>query len=155
MYGVMIVDDEIWSVIGLKKIIEEDADRFEVIYETTDSIDALEQISIIYPDVVITDIRMPEMSGIELIHNVKKSGIKAEFAVISGFAEFSYVQQALQEGAIDYLLKPFDRNAVKLMLDKLYSKLENKRNISDLECYSLLIDKKDNVADLLQCKCRF
>lgn len=150
MYRVMIVDDEIWSVIGLKKILEEDAEHFQVVSETTDSLNALEQISIICPDVVITDIRMPEMSGIELIHNMKERGVKAEFVVISGFAEFSYVQQALQEGAIDYLLKPFDRNAVKLMLDKLYSKLESKRNVGDLECYSLLRDKKENVADLLQ-----
>lgn len=152
MYQVMIVDDEIWSLIGLRKILMEDAQRFELIYETTDSLDALEQITEKCPDVVFTDVRMPEMTGIELIRNVKERGIKTEFVVISGFAEFSYVQQALQEGAIDYQLKPFDRNTVKQVLDKLYTKLESKRNISDLELYSLLRDSKDNVADLLQYK---
>lgn len=152
MYQVIIVDDEIWSLIGLRKIIEDDAERFELVYETTDSIDALEQISMKRPDVVFTDIRMPEMSGIELIRSVRERGIKTEFIVISGFPEFSYVQQAMQEGAIDYQLKPFDRNSAKLMLDKLYTKLENKSSVSDLKCYSLLRDKKDNVAELLQYK---
>lgn len=152
MYQVIIVDDEIWSLIGLRKIIEEDAERFKLVYETTDSIDALEQISMKRPDVVFTDIRMPEMSGIELIRSVRERGIKTEFLVISGFPEFSYVQQALQEGAIDYQLKPFDRNSAKLMLDKLFTKLEKKSSVSDLKCYSLLRDKKDNVAELLQYK---
>lgn len=150
MYRAIIVDDEIWSVIGLKKIIEENTDRFELIYETTDSVDALEQITIQRPDVVFTDIRMPEMSGIELMHNVRERGIKTEFIVISGFAEFSYVQQAMQEGASDYQLKPFDRNTAKVMLDKLYEKLESKRRVDDFELYSLLRDRKDNVESLLR-----
>lgn len=152
MYRVLVVDDEIWSVIGLKKILQEDADRFQLIYETTDSRDALEQICLLRPDVVFTDVRMPEMSGIELMRNVHKRGIQTEFIVISGFAEFSYVQQALQEGAVDYQLKPFDKSTAKAMLDKLYEKLESKRNVTDLEFYSLLRDRKDNVADLLLSK---
>lgn len=152
MYRVLVVDDEIWSVIGLKKILQEDADRFQLIYETTDSRDALEQICLLRPDVVFTDVRMPEMSGIELMRNVHKRGIQTEFIVISGLAEFSYVQQALQEGAVDYQLKPFDKSTAKAMLDKLYEKLESKRNVTDLEFYSLLRDRKDNVADLLLSK---
>lgn len=150
MYQVIIVDDEIWSLIGLKKIIQEDKERFQVIYETTDSLDALEQISIRKPDIVITDVRMPELSGIELMHSVRERGIKTEFIVVSGFAEFSYVQQALREGAFDYQLKPFDKNTLQAMLDKLYKKLESKSNVNDLEFYSLLRDRKDKVADLLQ-----
>lgn len=150
MYRAIVVDDEIWSVIGLKKILQEDSGRFQLVYETTDPVDALEQICALRPDVVFTDVRMPEMSGIELMRNVKERNVKTEFVVISGFAEFSYVQQALQEGAVDYQLKPFDRSTAKQMLDKVYEKLESKRKISGLEFYSLLRDKKDNVPDLLQ-----
>lgn len=152
MYQVMIVDDEIWSLIGLRKILKEDAQRFELVYETTDSVDALEQITLKCPDVVFTDVRMPEMSGIDLIRSVKERGIRTEFVVVSGFAEFSYVQQALQEGAVDYQLKPFDRTKAKETLDKLYTRLESKRNVSDLELYSLLRDRKDRVSELLQYK---
>lgn len=150
MYRAIIVDDEIWSVIGLRKIIEEDAERFELIYETTDSIDALEQITIRRPDIVFTDIRMPEMTGIELMRSVKERGIGTEFVVISGFAEFSYIQQAMQAGAIDYQLKPFDKDTAKQMLDKVYAKLESKRKVNDFEFYSMLKDRKDNVANMLE-----
>lgn len=149
MYRVVVIDDEIWSVIGLKKILQEDSQRFELVYETTDSLDALEQICLLCPDVVFTDVRMPEMSGIELMREVKRRGVKTEFVVVSGFAEFSYAQQALQEGAMDYLLKPVERNTAKQALDKLYEKLEGKTKSRDLDFYSLLRDKKDNVSDLL------
>lgn len=149
MYRVIVIDDEIWSVIGLKKILQEDSQRFELVYETTDPLDALEQICQREPDVVFTDVRMPEMSGIELMRKAKQRGVKTEFVVISGFAEFTYVQQALQEGALDYQLKPFERSTVKQMLDKVYEKLERKEKRSDLEFYSLLRDKKDNVPNLL------
>lgn len=149
MYRAIIVDDEIWSVIGLRKILEENAERFELVYETTDSLDALEKICELRPDIVFTDIRMPEMSGIELMRKVKECGIKTEFVVISGFAEFSYVQQALQEGAIDYQLKPFGRDSAKTMLDKIYTKLEGQRKHNDFDFYTMLRDRKDNVEALL------
>lgn len=152
MYRAIVVDDEIWSVIGLTKILREDAERFELVYETTDSVDALEKICAKKPDVVFTDVRMPEMTGIELMRAVRARGVQTQFVVISGFAEFSYVQQALQEGALDYHLKPFDRVSVKSMLDRLYDKLESKKPVNDLEFYSLLRDKKDTVPQLLESK---
>lgn len=150
MYQVMIVDDEIWSAIGIRKVIEEDSERFKLVYETTDSLDALEQIIQLQPDIVFTDIRMPEMSGIELMNSIREKGIGTEFVVVSGFAEFSYVQQALQAGAFDYQLKPFDRSMVKKTLDKLYTKLEGKKKFNDLEFYAHLRDKKDKVPELLR-----
>lgn len=152
MYRVIVVDDEVWSVIGLTKILREDSERFELVYETTDSLDALERICEKRPDVVFTDVRMPEMSGLELMRAVRERGVQTQFVVISGFAEFSYVQQALQEGALDYHLKPFNRTSVVSMLDRLYERLESKKPMSDLEFYSLLRDKKDNVPDLLKSK---
>ncbi len=152
MYQVILVDDEVWSLIGFKKIIEECTDNFEVIYETTDSVDALEKICEKRPDVVFTDVRMPEISGIELIHKVKERGINTEFVVISGFAEFSYVQQAMQEGAVDYQLKPIDKNAAIAVFDRLLSRLEKKNRNEDLELYFLLRDSRESVADLLRYK---
>lgn len=150
MYRVVVVDDEIWSVIGLKKILQEDSQRFQLVYETTDSLDALEQICLLRPDVVFTDVRMPEMSGIDLMREVKRRGIKTEFVVVSGFAEFTYVQQALQEGAVDYQLKPIERSTAKQTLDKLYERLESKTKSRDLDFYSVLRDKKEDVSDFLQ-----
>lgn len=142
MYRVIVVDDEIWSLIGMRKILEPYAEFFEIVCETTNPIEAMEQICAQHPDVVFTDVRMPEISGLELMHKVREAGIRTEFIVISGFAEFSYVQQAMREGATDYQLKPFDKNAMKTMLEKLLQKLEKQQEEKDLELYLQLRDKK-------------
>ncbi|OCT15169.1 hypothetical protein A8709_13775 [Paenibacillus pectinilyticus] len=145
MYRVVIVDDEPWALIGIRKLIERNGNRFKIICETTEPSKALEVICEERPDVVFTDIRMPEMTGIELMQKTRAQGIDTDFIVISGFAEFSYVQHALQEGAMDYQLKPLDMDKAEEMLDKLYRKLENKRSTNDLSFYmSLLEEFKDN-----------
>lgn len=145
MYRVVIVDDEPWALIGIRKLIESSGNRFKIICETTEPAIALEVICEERPDVVFTDIRMPNISGIELMKRTRAQGGDVDFIVISGFAEFSYVQHALQEGAMDYQLKPLDMEKAKEMLDKLYRKLENKRSTNDLSFYiSLLEEFKDN-----------
>jgi two-component system response regulator YesN len=155
MYRVVIVDDEPWALIGIRKLIERNGNRFKIICETTEPAKALEVICEEHPDVVFTDIRMPEMTGIELMQRTRAQGIDTDFIVISGFAEFSYVQHALQEGAMDYQLKPLDMEKAEDMLDKLYRKLENKRSTNDLSFYmSLLEEFKDNQA-LLNTRLRY
>lgn len=152
MYRVVIVDDEKWTVKGLSKFIEEEDGRFELIYSSTDPTDALEQICSLHPDVVFTDIRMPEMTGIEMMRSVKERGVKTEFVVISGFAEFSYAHEAIQEGAVDYLLKPFNKSYMKEAFDKLYEKLDSKRKLDDFNYFSALRYNKEKSAELLQNK---
>ena len=149
MYNVMIVDDEIWTLAGLEKLINGDGNRFEVTAKTTDPMEAVELIAAQCPDVVFTDIRMPGMTGIELMQQVRERGIRTEFVVISGFAEFSYVRQAMEQGAIDYQLKPFGKEAVDQLLDKIYKRLEGKRKADDLDFYFQLKNGK-NVDELLR-----
>lgn len=149
MFRIALIDDEQWFLIGLRKLIEADP-RFEVAFESTDSLAALQSICELQPDVVLTDIRMPEMNGIELIQEVRRRNVPTEFIVISGFAEFSYVQQALQAGALDYQLKPFDRVMIKEMLDKLYDKLRQKQNAVDVNTYAMLRDKGSDGISLLR-----
>ncbi|MDF2674524.1 MAG: hypothetical protein K0R09_2792 [Clostridiales bacterium] len=150
MYRIVMVDDEPWALIGIRKLLERNENRFRIICETTDPLKALEVICKERPDVVFTDIRMPEISGIELMQKTKENGVEADFIVISGFSEFSYVQQALQEGAMDYQLKPLDPVKAEEMLEKLYRKLENKRSISDLNFYISLLDKCKDKQSLLK-----
>ena len=150
MYRVMMVDDEIWSLIGFQRIIEEDNERFTLIGEMTDPVEALEKICKEEPDIVFVDIRMPEMSGIELMQEAKKRGVKSAFVVISGFAEFSYVQEALKAGAIDYQLKPFDKSAAKETLDNLYERLGGEKASEDLKLYAKLRDDEFSAGEVLR-----
>jgi len=127
MYRVLLVDDETWALVGIRKIFKWQEKGFEVIGETTDPEDALQMICEQKPDVVFTDIRMPEMSGIELMKMTKEKGINTEFIIISGFAEFCYAQEALQQGAFDYQLKPLQYNEAEGILDRLFTHLEQKK----------------------------
>ena len=154
MYRVVIVDDEPWALIGIRKLIERNGNRFKIICETTESATALEVICKESPDVVFTDIRMPDLTGIELMQRTRAHGGDADFIVISGFAEFSYVQQALQEGAMDYQLKPLDLEKAEEMLDKLYKKLENKRSTNDLSFYISLLEEFEDSQSLLSTRLR-
>lgn len=149
MYRVMIVDDEQWALIGIRKFIQRGSDQFEVIYETTNPIDALEAICERQPDLVFTDIRMPEISGIDLIEKVRQRGVQTEFVIISGFSEFSYAQQALRAGALDYLLKPLDIPNAPDILGKIKQQLDARQKIDDLTIYGRLNAEQDSLS-LLQ-----
>lgn len=149
MYRVLLVDDEAWALVGIRKIFKWQEKGFEVIGETTDPEYALQMISEQKPDVVFTDIRMPEMSGLELMKMTKEKGINTEFIIVSGFAEFCYAQEALQQGAFDYQLKPLQYDEVEGLLDRLFAHLEQKKkSISDTD-----IDMNNNpaICDSLNC----
>ncbi|NHN32889.1 response regulator transcription factor [Paenibacillus agricola] len=126
MYRVLLVDDEIWSLEGIRKLFEWEKHGFNVIAQTTDASIAFELICSAKPDVVITDIRMPEISGLELLQMAREKGVQSEFVIISGFAEFEYAQEALRYGAFDYQLKPIDRSDAGLLLKKLKLCLDKK-----------------------------
>ncbi|WP_438347978.1 response regulator transcription factor [Paenibacillus sp. FA6] len=154
MYRVVIVDDEPWALIGIRKLIERNGNKFKIICETTEPLKALEVICEEYPDVVFADIRMPDMTGIELMQRTRALERDVDFVVISGFADFSYVQQALQEGAMDYQLKPLDMEKAQEMLDKLYKKLENKRSTNDLSHYISLLEEYTEIQLILNSRFR-
>ncbi|MBD0384098.1 response regulator transcription factor [Paenibacillus sedimenti] len=108
MYKVFLVDDEELVIKSLKASVNWNEYGFEVAGYALSSAEAFEAISSIKPDIVFTDIRMPGMSGLELIKNLKDTFSRALFIVVSGYAEFAFAQKAINYGAFGYCLKPFD-----------------------------------------------
>ena len=106
MYRVVLVDDEEWILLGLEKAFDWNRLGFELVGRTSNSLHALQMIFELAPDVVVTDVMMPELTGLELLKRVKLAGLDCTFVIVSGFAEFSYVQDALRNDAFDYWLKP-------------------------------------------------
>ncbi len=106
MYSIFLADDEAWVVFGLKKRIEKSGLPFQVIGESNNGVTAFEEIMEKKPDVVITDIRMPGLDGLELIEKIRRENLDIEVIFISGYAEFEYAKKALQMGAVDFLVKP-------------------------------------------------
>lgn len=139
MYKVLIVDDESWVIESLKDLVSWGQYGFEVVGQAASGSEAMDAIRELNPDVVFTDIRMPEMNGLELIRLGKTMGLAIRFVVVSGYAEFAYAQKALSYGAAAYCLKPFDEIEIGGVLVKLKETLESTRPIRE-DMMQLLLD---------------
>ena len=119
-YKVLLVDDEAWVIESLKANVDWQQHGFEVAGTALSGGEALAKIDEIRPDAVFTDIRMPGMSGLELIKKGSELPYqRAHYIVVSGYAEFAYAQKALTYGALAYCLKPFDENEIIAILHKI------------------------------------
>lgn len=119
MQKVFIADDEMWIVMGLKKLLEKSGKPFSIVGEANNGVTALEEVEEKDPDVLFTDIRMPGLSGLELLEKLKAKGQELKVIFITGYADFEYAQTALRLGAFDYLVKPIDQDKLEEVLDRL------------------------------------
>ncbi|WP_416151391.1 response regulator transcription factor [Salipaludibacillus sp. HK11] len=125
MYKVLLVDDEVYVRKGLKKFVDWAGCGFEVVSEVGNGEDAYNIIEDVEPDLVITDIKMPVVDGLELIENVNdRLEKKTNFIIISGFNDFTYAQKAVRFGVFDFVLKPIDQGEMETTLHKLSEKLD-------------------------------
>ena len=157
MYKVMIVDDEEFVIKSLTGSIPWEALGFEIAGKATNGKEALELISNLQFDVIFSDVRMPGINGLELIKEVQKNNPNIIFIIISGYPEFSYVQKALNYGALGYCLKPFDESEISKLLVKAKSILDSRSIVTNDDFFNfaeLLYnpDKKDVLKLKLQSK---
>ncbi|MFG1735709.1 response regulator [Paenibacillus sp. 843] len=124
----ILVDDEVFTRKGLLKLIDWEACGFQIVDEADNGEDALELIERLQPDVVITDIRMPVLDGLELIRRVVTDDmVKPYFIIVSGYDDFNYAQQAVRYGVHDFILKPIDETEFSHALVRLSERLESDR----------------------------
>lgn len=116
---VLIVDDEFRIGMLIKKLIKWDDVGLECVNVVDNGETAYSIILEEKPDIVITDIRMPKISGLDLISMTKEKNEQVKFVVISGYKEFEYAHKALQYGVTDYLLKPINEDELDKVLRKL------------------------------------
>lgn len=105
MYKLLIVDDEKIVRIAMKKIINWNKEGFDLLEMASDGQSALNIVKKEIPSVMITDLKMPKMHGIDLIKSIKKDFPYCKIIVLSNYGEYDLVRKAMKEGAIDYLLK--------------------------------------------------
>lgn len=128
MLKVLLVDDEPFIIQGLKVIIDWENEEFEIAGTASNGKEALQFLENENVDLVIADIRMPEMTGLELLETLRKDK-KSDvyFVILSGYADFSYAQQAMQNDCTDYILKPVDKEMLLKVLNKVLV-LKNEKN---------------------------
>lgn len=125
MFKVMIVDDEVGVRNSIKAKIDWIAAGFEVALEASNGEEALQLLDQHpLPDVVISDIRMPQMDGITFIRNCKERYPQLKMVVLSGYSDFEYMKAAIQLGVKDYLLKPVVRSDLTSLLSQLSDELK-------------------------------
>jgi two-component system response regulator YesN len=143
MTKVMIVDDEILVRIGLRSTIHWEDFGFTVTADAANGIQAIEKFAGADPDILITDIRMPGMDGIELIKTLKKKKPQLKIIILTNYDNFEYAQQALAVGADDYLLKTtLDNQTIFPVLQKLqtliHRETEHSLEYQDLQQKALI-----------------
>ncbi|KAA8782410.1 response regulator [Paenibacillus amylolyticus] len=129
MYTFIVVDDEHLIRKGLLKKLEASEHKLTLLGEADNGADALELIESSSPDIVFTDMRMPEMDGQWLIRTVSQRFPHIKLIVISGHTDFDYMQEAISAKVVNYLLKPFSRDEVQRALQQAILTLEQERSL--------------------------
>ena len=129
MWKLVIADDERLIVKGLKKLIDWKALNVQIVGEAYNGENLQKLIEEKDPDIVVTDIMMPYITGLELIRQYNGKNSRAKFIFVSGYQEFSYVQEALKNGAVDYLLKPVSQKALENAVKKAIQMLEAQHTV--------------------------
>lgn len=130
MIKVLLVDDEPLIRQGMKIIIDWEAYGYEIAAEAENGMDAIEILKQQEMDLVFVDLRMPGMSGLEMIERIKKDkdiAYKIHFIILTGYAEFSYAKEALRLSVDDYLLKPIQENELSKILSSLSAVIQKEK----------------------------
>ena len=126
MYSMVILDDEKIVLQGIQKLCQKEDFGFVIKGAFVDSLKALDALPDLRPHLIITDVRMPQMDGLEFARRAKEILPESEIVILSGYRDFSYAQTAMQIGVSDYLLKPIKKTDFGDMLHRMYERLEAK-----------------------------
>ncbi len=119
MLTILIVDDEYWVRYGLKVSIDWEKHGFRIADEASDGEEALKLAIKLKPDIIITDIKMPFMSGVEFMRLLRNNKIESKIIVLSGYDDFQYAKSAIDYGASAYVLKPIQNENLIKTLNKV------------------------------------
>ncbi len=127
-YRVMIVDDEPGIAEGIKYMINRYMPQCQVETLAYGGQDGYEKALSIQPDIILSDIRMPEVDGLEMIQRIQDEGIHSRFIILSGYSEFEYAQKAIRLGVEGYITKPVEKEELCGILGKVCNVKEQERS---------------------------
>lgn len=119
MYSVLVVDDEIRQREAVIGNVDWQRAGFEVVGGAENGIEALDLLEKLEPDLVLTDIKMPLMTGLELAKRTREIRPATKFVILSGYDDFEYAQEAFKYNVIRYLLKPVSASELTEEFEKI------------------------------------
>lgn len=126
MYKLLIVDDEEIEREGMVHFIPWEAQGIQLVGAAWNGVQGLEMMEQYRPDIVLVDVKMPVMSGLEMIHKARQAFPDVVYVILSGYGEYEFTSQAMEEGIRHYLLKPCDEQKILEVLDKVKAELREK-----------------------------
>ncbi len=150
MLKALIVDDKLVTLQGLKKLIPWDELNAQVVGEAQNGEDALKLAMKLNPDIIISDIRMPVMDGLELckqLHSVLPNAIKI---LLTAYSDFSYAQTAIKYGVTDYILKPINHQKIEQIINKIKDISSTKKQINAFLNYMYNSNLREELSTALQ-----
>ena len=139
MLKVMLIDDEPYILQGLQVLVNWESEGYEIAAVMTNGRDAYNYLKENQVDLIISDIQMPNMTGIELLDAITKDNISdAKFVILTGYDDFSYMQKAIRNNCFDYILKPVNKEELITLL----------RKVSNLNKESIILkENQEKMAD--------
>lgn len=124
MLKIFLVDDEYLVLKGIEAMLKNQKEIDVEIRTATDAVEAMQKLTAWNPDIIITDINMPEMNGLSMLEQVNRSHPSCKFMIISGYEKTEYLKHALQLHVVDYLTKPIDKRYLISQLKSLDERKE-------------------------------
>jgi two-component system, response regulator YesN len=124
---ILIVEDEVNAREGLADLLEKLSSEYIVCGKATDGEQGVLLADEIKPDLIIADIEMPKLNGLEMIERIKKTGEEPLFLILSGYSDFKYAQTGIKLGVVEYLLKPITYSNLKKVMLEMSDRLNIKK----------------------------
>ncbi|MFL0249760.1 response regulator [Clostridium neuense] len=126
---IAIIEDEYVIRKGISRTLEKINSKYEIVGQAEDGVEGLNLVKAKKPDLIITDIKMPKMDGLELLHALRSDGIQVKAIVLSAYSEFEYAQKAISLGVSEYILKPISILDLSSALEHIENQLNEERKV--------------------------
>lgn len=144
VYSIMVCDDEQIMIESVRHIVENECSNIRIIETARSGREAIEKTLTIKPDIILTDIKMPGINGLEAIKEIKKVHSDVKIIIVSAYEFFDYAKQAVELGASEYLIKPVKKERLVDTLQRITSLLDTERRK-----YSWELEAKERIEKML------
>ena len=128
MLKVVVVEDEELVRKGIVLAVDWASVGCAVVGEAANGQEGLEVIARYRPDLIVTDIKMPRLGGLEMVRQLRAQGNRAYVILLTAYSDFSYAQAAVKLGAVDYLLKPFRDGELEAVVERIQRREREERH---------------------------